>query len=341
VYASARTAEERRQAEALLREGLGLAARVGDDRLVAETSSYIFTLISYGQDRTLEADAMLPHVEALVLRAGNDPEQGIELAMGQARMLSKRRKYPEAIALFDRAIALSADIQSEQRTYGAYAQGEIGDIHMQLGNYPEAVRRMQAALAGIRQTFGDHHSRVIVGLANLGLAQSKAKYVDAALATVAEMRELAATLPPEDWRAVTIPFLDGQIREDSGDCTGALPYYRDALQRFSKTWGAGDLHTADVNARLGACLLASGGRAEGLEQLERALELYRSNGAAPNIVAKAALELADARWAGPPGEQARALGLAREARELWQKDDVADKLREVEAWLAARHALTP
>jgi tetratricopeptide (TPR) repeat protein len=339
TYASARTSEERKQAELLLREGLRLAARVGDDRLVAQTSSYIFTLISYGQNRSLEADAMLPHVEALVLRAGNDPEQEIELAIGQARVLSQRHKYPEAIEFFEKAIALSESMQNEQRTYGAYAQGEIGEVYMELGNYPEAVSRMQAALAGIRLTFGDHHSRVLVGLANLAIAQSKAKYVDAARATVAQMRELAATLPPEDWRAVTIPFLEGEIWEDSGDCPRAIPHYREALSRFSKVWGADDLHTADVNARLGACLVASPARAEGLAQLERALSLYRSKGAAPNIVAKAAFELAAARWPGGASERKQALVLAREARELWQQDDVTDKLREVEAWLSERDAL--
>ena len=75
---------------------------------------------------------------------------------------------------------------------------------------------MQAALAALEGTFGSHHPRILIGLANLALAQSKVDG-DAALATVAKMRGLAATLPSADWRTITIPFLEGQIREDRAD----------------------------------------------------------------------------------------------------------------------------
>jgi sugar phosphate isomerase/epimerase len=73
IYSQARTAEERQRAEGYLREAIPLAAEAGADLLVARTASYLFNILAHAQRRNLEADAMLPHVQALVIRAGNRP----------------------------------------------------------------------------------------------------------------------------------------------------------------------------------------------------------------------------------------------------------------------------
>ena len=336
IYSQARTAEERQQGEAYLREAIPLAAHAGDDRLVAHTASYLFNLLAYGQRRTQEAEAMLPHVEALVIRGGNRPEDRLEVLFGQARMMAQRRKLPEATALFEQVIALADTMSNEWRAYGANARAEIGEILLELEEYPEAMRRMRDALASLEAIFGGHHPRILIALANLALAESKVDG-DAALATVAKMRELAATLPSADWRAITIPFLEGQVREDQGDCARALPFYREALGRFITTYGAGAARVADVHARLGACSLATGQRSEALTALQHVVEIRREKGDAPNAIAKAAFELGKALMTGEPraAERARALELAQEALALWQQDGVTEKAREVEQWLAA------
>jgi tetratricopeptide (TPR) repeat protein len=339
VYSQARTADERRQGEAYLREAIPLAAHAGDDRLVARTASYLFNLLAYGQRRVQEAEAMLPHVEALVIRGGSQPQDRLELFFGQARIMSQRRKFNEATALFEQVIELGDSIGGEWAAYGANARAEIGEIFLVQENYPEAERRMQAALTALERIFGSHHPRILIALANLALAQSKLDG-DAALATVAKMRELAATLPTEDWRAITIPFLEGQVREDRGDCADALPFYRDALVRFNTNYGEGSSQAADVRARLGACLTATGHRSEALAELERALSIRREKGETSNIIAQAAYELARALASGAarPADRTRARELAREARTLWQQDGITDKLQMVDQWLATAEA---
>jgi hypothetical protein len=87
IYSQARTAEERQRAEGYLREAIPLAAEAGADLLVARTASYLFNILAHAQRRNLEADAMLPHVQALVIRAGNRPEHRLELLFGQARIM--------------------------------------------------------------------------------------------------------------------------------------------------------------------------------------------------------------------------------------------------------------
>jgi tetratricopeptide (TPR) repeat protein len=339
LWVQARTAEERQKCVQYLREAIPLAARAGDDRLAARASSILFNLLGYMLHRDQEAEAMLPSVEALVIRAGDRPEDRLEISFARALMLAERRKFPEAIALLEQMIVLSDRISGKWRTPGAMARANIGEIFLKLENYPEALRYMQAALEAIESIFGGHHPRMLIARANLALAQSKVDG-DAALATVAKMRELAATLPSGDWRAVTIPFLEGQIREDRDDCAHAVPFYREALPLFTKTYGAESTEEADVQARLGACLEALGQRGAALLEFERALATRRANGNAPSVIAQAAYELAQtlASPGAKPAERERAIELGHEARTLWQQDGVTDKVKDVEQWLVATDA---
>jgi tetratricopeptide (TPR) repeat protein/tRNA A-37 threonylcarbamoyl transferase component Bud32 len=338
ISVSANTSEDRKRGEETLREGMHLAAQAGDDRLLARTASRLFVILSYGQKRIQEADAMLPVVEALVSLAGNDLEQRLEVLMGRGVIFSERRKYAEAIEAFDQVIALSPSVDSELRGYGAYAHGAIGEIDLALQRYPEAVRRFEAELDGIRRELGKRHPRVIFSLTNLGLAQSKAGLRDAAWATVASIRELVTSLyPPGDWRHVTVAYVEGNIWEDSGDCERALPAYRQAFETIVATYGPNNTNTADVQARLGTCLYRVGRVAEAIPYLERVLQIRTDVNGAPNVIAEAAFQLADVLWAGAaPSERPRALSLAEQALSLWRQDQVADRARAAEEWLTNR-----
>jgi tetratricopeptide (TPR) repeat protein len=339
LWVQARTAEERQKCVQYLREAIPLAARAGDDRLAARAASTLFNLLGYTLHRDQEAETILPSVEALMIRAGNRPEDRLEVSFARAIMLAERRKFPEAIALFEEMIVLSDRISGRWRQPGVMARVNIGEIFLKLENYPKALRHMQAALEATESIFGSHHPRMLMAFANLALAQSKVDG-DAALATVAKMRQLAATLPSEDWRAVTIPFLEGLIREDRDDCAHAVPFYREALVLFTKTYGAGSSEEADVYARLGACLEAIGQRGAALLELERALASRRANGNAPSVIAQAAYELAQALTSpgAKPADRARAVELGQEARSLWQQDGAADKVKDVEQWLLSARA---
>jgi len=335
----ASSAEERLKYDDYLREAIPLAARAGDDRLAARAASTLFNNLGYVWHHIEEAEAMLPTVQALMIRAGDRPEDRLEVWFAQARMLTQRGKFPEAIALFEQIVALGESGSDLWRLPGALARSEIGEIFLQLENYPEAVRRTQAALEAIENIYGGHHPRMLIARANLAMAQSKVDG-DAALATVAKMRELAATLPPNEWRVITIPFLEGQIREDRDDCAHALPFYREALPLFTKRYGAGSSTEADVRARLGACLAALGQREAALLELESTLATRRTIGDAPNMIAQAAYELAQALVSpgAQPADRARAVELGQEARTLWQRDGIADKVKDVDQWLVAAGA---
>ena len=277
-----------------LREAIPLAARAGDDRLVARDASYLFNLLAYVQQRIQEAEAMLPHVEALVIRAGDHPDDRLEISFGQARSCSAPQdpRGHRAVRAGDRAERHTGERIQAHRA--RHARGKIGEIFLELENYPEAVRRMQRGPGSLKSIFGSRHPRILIALANLALAQSKVDG-DAALATVAKMRELAATLPSEDWRAITIPFPG---RPDPGrprrlhSRAAILPRGARALHR--RRTGRVSAR-ADVHARLGACLEATGQRSAALARARTgARRSARAKATRRTVVALAAYELARA-----------------------------------------------
>lgn len=280
---------------------------------------------------------MLPMVQAFLSAAGDDVEQRLEVLMGRGVILSQRRRFAEANRVFDELIALAPSADSELRGYGAYAHGEMGKIDLELGRYPEAVRRFQSQLDGIQRELGNRHPRVVFSLLDLALAQSKAGQRAEAWATLERMRELVPSLfPAGDWRYVTLPYVAGSIWEDSGECTRALPEFRDALSTLERAYGPSHSNTADIQARLGSCLHALGQHAEAVPYLERVLKIRTDVGAAPNVIAQAAFQLANVLASAGPRHQKRALALGEQALALWRKDDVVDRAREAEEWLARR-----
>jgi tetratricopeptide (TPR) repeat protein len=337
ISVSSRTAEEHELGEQTLRESVRLAAKVGDKHVLAQTASHLFVVLSYGQRRVQEADAMLPMVEAFVSGGGNDVEHRLRVLMGRGVILSQRRRFEEATKVFDEVIALAPSADSELRGYAAYAHAEIGKMAIELGHYPEAVQRFQAALDGIRAELGNRHPRVIFCLVELGLAQSKAGFVDAAWGSVERIRELVSSMyPPGDWRYLTVPFVSGSIWHDRGQCERALPLYREAFATVERTYGATHSNTADVEAKLGSCLHALGQDTEAVTHLERVLEIRNGVGSAPNVIAEAAFQLADVLAGLGARERERAIALAERALSSWREDGVMERARAAEEWLARR-----
>jgi eukaryotic-like serine/threonine-protein kinase len=335
TYATAATNEQRLRGEAMLQESLVLAARAGDTGLVSRTVSYLFMVIGYGQSRISEAEAMLPMVEALVARAGNRPDQRIELLMGRGEIQKMHAQYPEAIATLDEVSQLAETVQSEVQNNVIYAALSQGQIFSTLGRHEDAAAAQERAADGIRRTYGPGHPRLVYALVNVARVQAKAKDLKSALATMEDVHHLAATLPSDEPRLKHIPFAEGAVWKDSGDCTRAIPFYRDALARFTAANGADHIMTLDVAYNLGACLRETRQLPEATDVLERTLSARRTAGDTPTALAEAAFELAQVHWLA--GRPERATSLASEAAGLWRKDGGTQEASDAEAWLASPH----
>jgi len=332
---SARTVEEKAAAEGLLREAIQSAAAAGDNALAARTSSHLFVQIGYQQRRILEAEAMLPAVEAVVALAGDPPEQRTELLMGKAAILTDHMQLTEAIAMLDEVIQLAPRVDSEVRQYGMNAFSRQAVIYTELGDHEAAISAQQRAVDGLRAAYGSSHPRMLVGLVNLARVLSRAKRREAALTTMAELRRLAATMPPTEPRLENLSQIEGEVWQNLGDCGRAVPFLREGLARFTAAYGADHPRTMTVLNHLGNCLAEQGETAEAVASLERALQSRRNGRETPSNIAFEAFDLAKVLWL-LPSERARARALVNEAKALWKQDGAS--AAQVEGWLANHEA---
>jgi tetratricopeptide (TPR) repeat protein/predicted Ser/Thr protein kinase len=332
TYGTAATSEQRSAGEALLNDGLRLAAAAKDDQLLARTASFIFYGISYGQTRIQEAEAMLPAVEALVHRAGDPPGSKMELLIGKSTILGRHNKIQEQIQALEETMALAENVDDEFKRYGITAATDLGHVYADLHRYDEAEAIEQRAADGIRRRFGANHPRVMSALGNLSTVQAKAGHRELALASIAEYRRLAATMPPDEPRLKFLAFQESRVWRITGDCARAVPLLREALVTFSASDGPDHPWTTNVMSDLGVCLAATDHVQEGISFLERVLANRRSNGDA--ALAEAAFALAKVLWS-LPAQRVRALALTEEARSFWLRDGATGPADEAEKWLAA------
>jgi len=169
----------------------------------------------------------------------------------------------------------------------------------------------------------------------MAIVQGQAQRRDAALATIARAKEIAAKLAPDEPSARHIPGVEGQIWDNGGDCARAIPFYRSALAIYTQTDGASHPMTADTHVQLGRCLAKAGEASEAISELELGLALRRKNGSAPAAIAQAAFELATALWAAPDRHR-QSRSLAEEALALWRAESNPEEAAKIEEWLSTR-----
>jgi serine/threonine protein kinase len=330
---AARTSEQRSEGERWVREGMRLAADSGQDLLLAKTATYLFCNLSYAQVRIQESQAMLPMVEAIVARAGNPPEQRIEILMGKAYIELERQHYHEAMAQLEEVRRLAPSAEGEIANYGFLAARDISHVRMELGEYPAAVQAAQEALDGIRTNYGPGHPRMLFGLADLAIAQSMAGLRDPALQSIAEARRIATTLPAGEPRVKNVARAEGVVWKNLGDCERALPPLRNALELFTAAHGAAHPLTTGMLEELSICLVATGRSAEAIVTLEQTLSNKRTHGAPPVSVAGAVFALAKELWSDPK-QRKRARALIDEANSIWRKEGATQLMDDAARWLA-------
>jgi serine/threonine protein kinase/tetratricopeptide (TPR) repeat protein len=331
-WAAAGTNEQRSAAEALLADGIRLAAAARDDVLLARTSCHLFYLITYGQRRIREGEAMLPTVEALVARIGGRPEQRVELLMGKASIAGQHLRYDEALQILDEARRIAPEVDSEIRAYGIYAAVEQAFIYTELRKHDEAIAAHRSAVDGLSSVYGPGHPRVLYALLNLARGQSAAGQRDLALESVARARRLAANLPPDEPRLKFLPEIEGEVWQNSNDCSRAVPFFREALERFIASGSSEQPRTAQLMTFLGNCLADIGEVDEAVTMLDRALQSRRRSGT-PTAIGESAFALAKVLWQ-LPAQRARAVALLDEAQALWKQDGASEP--DAERWIAER-----
>jgi serine/threonine protein kinase/tetratricopeptide (TPR) repeat protein len=334
ILSAATTKEQRKAGEDISNESMRLAALAGDERLAAETASYLFHHVAYLQTRVQEGETMFPAVDALVRQAGNPPLPRVRLAIGQSTLFIRHNRLEAAADVLKDAIRLCEENPGDEfQRHVHSAAAELGFVYAYLGRFAEAEAMGKRGLDGMRRQVGAHHPRMLNAFGNLATLQAKAGHRELALETMVEYRALAASMPPDEPQLKYVPLCESRVWRITGDCARAIPLQREALAKFSAADGPDHPLTTNVMGELGQCLVATDQIPEAISFLERVLANRRDSRDA--AVPDAAFALAQALWR-VPAQRRRALSLAGEAGSLWRADGSITQADEAALWLAAR-----
>jgi serine/threonine-protein kinase len=186
-----------------------------------------------------------------------------------------------------------------------------------------------------QKQLGPEHPDLTSVLNTLGNALSHLGHHEEAMAHLARSQALAekAMGPHHPYVAMPLTVLASELTR--------LGRYDEARQRLDramaileKAYGREHPDVSYALSAQGDLLLARGKPAEAVALLERAVKLAPQG----SIHAEVRFRLARALWEARPSERSRAVSLATEARDTWQRLGHSTSAAKSEQWLAERSA---
>lgn len=137
----------------------------------------------------------------------------------------RRERYPEAEALYRRALALQIAHHGADHPRLVTLHENLGKLLEQVGKNQEAEAELSRALLITERAFGPKHAKLYGTLREIALLKLKRGDVQAALPYARRMVDLAADSP----RAPAAKLLLGTVHARLGQPEVALPFHQDAL----------------------------------------------------------------------------------------------------------------
>lgn len=324
-------------AEALLSEALERAARLRDDRSLADAARQLLYTLGYVQARYAEALAMSRLAEAFVARAGDDRELRSAIYTAEGVTLWAASRYEEARRRFEQVVELERGPGGRELSL-ASAYNSLGLVLKDLNQYADARASLDQARAIWERLLGPNHPDVARVLNNLGELLIAQRDYGTARADYRRALEIFEGAFGADSRFVEIVLNNlGELDVLDGDFGAALASCRRATEIAKETVDARHPLVAYHAACEAKALLGLRRPAEALPAATLAASIADAGSVDPADAAEIRFTLARALWdAGR--DRPRAVRLAIEARGLLAAAGLRKQvaLAEVQAWLAPR-----
>ena len=240
-----------------------------------------------------------------------------------------------ARATGDRALALSTGLFGPDHEYTGHAHQNLGAVAAASGDWSVVGKHMRRAADCFRAARQDHPD-LARAESNLGVvATHQGDPPEVALRHHREAVRIAtANEGAEHPYTALFRANAGEAYLHAGDPEQAHRELTAALAVFEKVWPADHPTLAVPLANLGEALTKLGRTDEGLTALRRALQIAEAKELRTDHLTPIRIQLADALWAAGE-DRPRALQLLREARAGRVELDQAQKVRELDARIAA------
>jgi eukaryotic-like serine/threonine-protein kinase len=299
-------------AKAMLQGALLEAARAKDDQLLANAWLDLWFVVSSGEARLVEAEAMRSAIAIAVERADDDPIRAKWLGY-EADMLKDKGELERARVALSRAIEMKEKARGADPIDLAGTLNSLGTLLQDMGEYQESAAQYERALALFEQAYGPEHPHVAQVLNNLsdtlrlsGRHEESMSLLERALA----IRERA--LGPNHALVGQSIFNLGELQMALGRPDLARGSFERADESFEKALGREHLYLTYSRSGLGRSMAALGELAPAVALLEGALaQRERLLGPDHALVAASQVELGTAL--ARTGEHARARALHERA----------------------------
>jgi tetratricopeptide (TPR) repeat protein len=246
-------------------------------------------------------------------------------------------RLSDALALQQRALAILQETFGPEHPDVGRQLNHVGVVLEGMRRYPEAREHYRKSLAIAEKAYGRRHREVAMALNNIGNVYLAEKRPREALASYQAAEAIAAELAEgkdDSLWATTLNGMGGAWLR-LGTLDRAAPALEKALTMMRKVDGADHPNVASVLLFLAEVAMARHNSGSAAALCEEALGIRLKHlPEAHGDVAAARFKLAEALWSNP-ATRARAVGLARQARDAWaQHPDAKEDAAEAEAWLA-------
>jgi serine/threonine-protein kinase len=246
-------------------------------------------------------------------------------------VLWKMGRYEEAREAQSHALALKEKALGPEHPDVAASLTNLGLVLSEMGRYEEARASHERVLTLWEKTLGPEHPDVALALNNLGVAYELLKRYPEARRTheraLALRQKVLGPTHPEV--ANSLSNLGSVLRNERKYAEAREKYLR-ALALHEKVVGPNHPDLVWDLVGLGSILVAQRKPTEALPLLERALKL-----APGHMLAESQFTLAQALW-DSRRERSRALTLATQARDDWQRRGRTSDAEQVSLWLEGR-----
>lgn len=278
-------------------------------------------------NRDLQFKEAEPHLRAaLVVIESHNPPPHYRTADARIRVatsLMPQGKLDEGIELFEQAEREMAQLYPPTHDRMIYARITLADGYYHARRLDEAEALLDSMIADVESEFGPNHSNLAEVLCRRGRTDGQTGDAQAALGYYERGIEIfrdVANKPPGYFECLGSLTL---AQSELGDYEKAVVNADELRAMLIKRFGPDHQVTLDATSQMLRAYRAVGRAGEFVGLAEKAVERLRENGVDEMHVALAEFELARTLMAANQ-QQARAVELARAAREVFRADERAE-----------------
>jgi serine/threonine-protein kinase len=263
------------QAEEDLQAAYFEAARLGLWDLAAEAATDLIRAVGEKLSRPAEGRVWVHHAEVAAAHAG-DPGGLLEASRlsNLANVQVHAGLYAEALALYQRGLAIQEAVLGPEHPRLAGALNNIAVIHYSLGDYPTARALFERALAVREQALGPAHPSVADTLSNLAAVyHAEGAYAEALPLHERAVAAMAAAFGPDNPKvADALNNLASDLLA-LGQYAASQAQHERALAIRERVRGPEHPDVAQTLENLGNVYAATGRHVEARALLERAVAI--------------------------------------------------------------------